>query len=199
MAIVASDISGISAELTGLGGGPTVATGTALGTAAGDAMIASRANDGSTAANLQTLTPYVPANEGQPGVYVPPAGRPAMTPTWGTVAPFGMSSGDAPGAGSDGSPAAAAHLAGLCAAGVADRMRGVGDGAAVGDRSGMRGERLPAGIVRGGGRRAVLERSRRHVSAPRTLAADRRHRRGQPGARSAATRARGRPGGGGAG
>src|SRR5208283_4802896 len=66
--------------------------GIALGTAAADAMIASRANDGSRAANLQTLTPYVPANEGQPGVYVPPTGRPAMTPTWGTVAPFGMSS-----------------------------------------------------------------------------------------------------------
>ncbi len=55
-------------------------------------MIASRANDGAAAANLQTLTPYVPANEGQPGVYVPPSGRPAMTPTWGTVAPFGISS-----------------------------------------------------------------------------------------------------------
>jgi len=92
MTDVALQISDISNELTGLGNGSAITSGTALGGAAGDAMIAARANDGSAAANLQTLTPYVPANEGQPGVYVPPAGRPAMTPTWGTVAPFGMSS-----------------------------------------------------------------------------------------------------------
>jgi len=92
MGIVATDIAGITTELTDLSGGSTITTGIALGTDAGDAMIASRANDGAAAANLQTLTPYVPANEGQPGVYVPPSARPAMTPTWGTVAPFGISS-----------------------------------------------------------------------------------------------------------
>lgn len=91
MVIVASDISNISAELTSLGGGSAVTLGTALGTTAGDAMIAAHANDGSTAANLQTLTPYVPPDEGQPGVYVPPTGRPAMDPTWGTVTPVGLS------------------------------------------------------------------------------------------------------------
>lgn len=91
MTDVGLQISGIVADLTDLGSGSSITAGIALGTAAGDAMIASRANDGSKAAMLQTLTPYVPANEGQPGVYVPPTGRPAMTPTWGTVAPFGMS------------------------------------------------------------------------------------------------------------
>jgi hypothetical protein len=92
MADVALQISDIQTDLTDLGTGSAATIGTALGTAAGDAMIASRANDGAAAAALQTLTPFVPANEGQPGVYVPPAGRPAMMPTWGTVTPFGISS-----------------------------------------------------------------------------------------------------------
>lgn len=90
MAIVASDISGLASELSGLGTSTAVTTGTSLGAAAGNAMVAARANDGATQAALQTLTPYVPANEGQAGVYVPPAGRPAMTPTWGSVQPFGI-------------------------------------------------------------------------------------------------------------
>jgi hypothetical protein len=92
MADVALQISDIASDLTDLGSSSAVLAGTALGSKAGTAMIASRANDGSKAANIQTLTPYVPANEGQPGVYVPPNGRPAMTPTWGTVAPFGLGS-----------------------------------------------------------------------------------------------------------
>jgi hypothetical protein len=91
MAVVALQISDIAADLSGLGNGTTITTGIALGAAAGAAMIASRANDGSKAANVQSLTPFFPANEGQPGVYVPPTGRPAMTPTWGTVAPVGIS------------------------------------------------------------------------------------------------------------
>ncbi len=91
MAIIASDISGLSNELANLGGGTDITLGTELGAAAGDAMIAAHANDGSTAANLETLTPYVPPNEGLAGVYVPPATRPAMTPTWGTVMPAGLS------------------------------------------------------------------------------------------------------------
>jgi hypothetical protein len=91
MADVALQIKNLTTDLTNLGGGSAITAGIALGTATGDAMIASRTNDGSKAANLQTLTPFVPPNEGQPGVYVPPTGRPAMTPTWGTVAPFGLS------------------------------------------------------------------------------------------------------------
>ena len=88
---VATQIAGLVTELANLGSNSSVAAGIILGAEAGNAMIAARTNDGSTAANLQTLTPFVPPNNGQPGVYVPPTGRPAMTPTWGTVAPFGMS------------------------------------------------------------------------------------------------------------
>ena len=88
---VATQISGLVTDLANLGSNSSVAAGTILGTEAGIAMIAARANDGATAANLQTLTPFFPPNNGQPGVYVPPTNRPAMTPTWGTVAPFGMS------------------------------------------------------------------------------------------------------------
>ena len=87
---VATQIAGLVTDLASLGSSSGVTTGIILGTQAGNAMIAARANDGSTAANLQTLMPFVPPNNGQPGVYVPPTGRPAMTPTWGTVAPFGM-------------------------------------------------------------------------------------------------------------
>ena len=88
---VATQISGLVTDLANLGSNSSVAAGTILSTEAGIAMIAARANDGATAANLQTLTPFFPPNNGQPGVYVPPTNRPAMTPTWGTVAPFGMS------------------------------------------------------------------------------------------------------------
>jgi hypothetical protein len=55
-------------------------------------MLAVAANDGGYGASLQTLTPYIPPNEGNPGVYVPPSNRPAMTPTWGSVKPIGISS-----------------------------------------------------------------------------------------------------------
>ena len=88
---VATQIAGLVTELANLGSNSSVAAGIILGAEAGNVMIAARTNDGSTSANLQTLTPFVPPNNGQPGVYVPPTGRPAMTPTWGTVAPFGMS------------------------------------------------------------------------------------------------------------
>ena len=118
MADVASQISDIAADLSGLGKGTSITTGIALGAAAGDAMIASRANDGSKAANVQTLTPFVPANEGQPGVYVPPNGRPAMTPTWGTVAPVGMSKTKLGALEAAGARAAAPHFGGLCTPGA---------------------------------------------------------------------------------
>jgi hypothetical protein len=91
MSQVAAQISIIRAELAALGTGPSVTAGISLGTAAGNAMLAVAANDGGYAASLQTLTLYVPPNEGNPGVYVPPSNRPAMTPTWGTVQPIGIS------------------------------------------------------------------------------------------------------------
>jgi hypothetical protein len=92
MSQVAAQIRIIQAELAALGTGRSVTAGIALGTAAGNAMLAIAANDGGHAASLQTLTPYVPPNEGNPGVYVPPSSRPAMTPTWGSVRPIGISS-----------------------------------------------------------------------------------------------------------
>jgi hypothetical protein len=91
MSQVAAQISIIRAELAALGTGPSVTAGISLGTAAGNAMLAVAANDGGYAASLQTLTLYVPPNEGNPGVYVLPSNRPAMTPTWGTVQPIGIS------------------------------------------------------------------------------------------------------------
>jgi hypothetical protein len=86
---VAAQISMINAELAALG--PSSAS-LALGSAAGNAMLAVAANDGGYAASLQTLTRFTPPNEGNPGVYVPPSNRPAMTPTWGAVQPIGISS-----------------------------------------------------------------------------------------------------------
>lgn len=89
---VATQISNINFELAALGTSPSVTAGISLGTAAGNALLAVGANDGGYAASLQTLSPYVPPNEGNAGVYVPPSNRPAMTPTWGTVQPIGISS-----------------------------------------------------------------------------------------------------------
>src|SRR5271155_4883758 len=89
---VAAQINMINAELAALGTSSSVTAGISLGTAAGNAMLAVAANDGGYAASLQTLTPYVPPNKGAAGVYVPPGNRPAMTPTWGTVLPIGISS-----------------------------------------------------------------------------------------------------------
>ena len=89
---VATQISNISFELTALGTSPSVTAGISLGTAAGNAMLTATANDSGYAASFQTMTPYVPPNEGNAGIYVPPSNRPAMTPTWGTVQPIGISS-----------------------------------------------------------------------------------------------------------
>jgi hypothetical protein len=87
---VKAQIGMINAELAALGTTASVTAGISLGTAVGNAMLAVSANDGGQAASLQTLTPFVPTN-GNAGVYVPPSGRPAMTPTWGTVRPIGIS------------------------------------------------------------------------------------------------------------
>ena len=92
MSDVAAQMVLISVELAALGTGSSVNAGISLGTQVGKAMLAVAANDGGYAASLQTLTPYVSPNEGNAGVYVPPSNRPAMTPTWGTVQPIGISS-----------------------------------------------------------------------------------------------------------
>ncbi len=63
-----------------------------LGQAAATSVATARANDGSAIAVVDGLTPYVPPGSGTvPGVYVPPATRPAMLPTWGDkLDPFGI-------------------------------------------------------------------------------------------------------------
>jgi hypothetical protein len=95
MAQVALDVSGIQTELNSLNAtlsAPIQSASATLGTAAGNAAITANNASGSQAAMLATLTPYVPPNAGQPGVYVPPASRPALQPTSGTVVPMGMTS-----------------------------------------------------------------------------------------------------------
>jgi hypothetical protein len=89
MTQVVADVSSIKNELNSISGSG-VASGKALGTAAGNAAIATNNASGSKTAMVATLTPFVPPNAGQPGVYVPPAGRPALQPTWGSVGPLGM-------------------------------------------------------------------------------------------------------------
>ncbi len=80
--------------LAALGSGAAVTTGLNLGVAAGNAIIAKRADDGAIAAIINGLTPQAPPGSGTvPGVYVPPSasgGRPEMYPTWGTVTPFAI-------------------------------------------------------------------------------------------------------------
>jgi len=93
MAAVQADVTSIVNELTALPSVPAVSAGIALGTAAGNAMLNASAKDGAggpEGAILDTITnPYTPESHA-PGVYQPPAVRPAMMPTWGTVAPIGM-------------------------------------------------------------------------------------------------------------
>jgi hypothetical protein len=86
--------SAYAAGLAALGSGTAVTNGLALGTAAGDAMLQARANDGSATAIVKGLLPFTPLGSGTtPGVYVPttPDGH-AMFPIWGTVTPFTMTS-----------------------------------------------------------------------------------------------------------
>ena len=78
------------------GGNPgsiqAIDNGLALGQAAATSVTAARASDGATAAIVDGLTPQMAPGSGTvPGVYVPPASRPAMLPKWGDlVTPFGM-------------------------------------------------------------------------------------------------------------
>jgi hypothetical protein len=95
MTAVTADVASLATELTSFGRGSAIANGIALGTATGTAMLNATADDGTggpKGAILDTITnPYTPASNA-PGVYQPPATRPAMTPTWGSVTPMGMTS-----------------------------------------------------------------------------------------------------------
>jgi hypothetical protein len=93
MTAVTADVASLATELTGFGGSSAIANGITLGTATGTAMLKATANDGTDGpkgAILDTIAnPYTPASNA-PGVYQPPATRPAITPTWGSVTPIGM-------------------------------------------------------------------------------------------------------------
>jgi hypothetical protein len=80
-------------------------SGIALGQSAGNANLAKAgytigdnsagATDGSYSAIINGLNTYTPTGSGSvPGVYVPPASRPAMYPTWGSVTPVGLTSAE---------------------------------------------------------------------------------------------------------
>ena len=78
-----------SSALSTLGSEAGLSAGIALGTAAANAVLASSAGAGAAAAMQTGLSTYTPPNAGTAGVYVPPANRPAMYPTWGSVTPVG--------------------------------------------------------------------------------------------------------------
>jgi hypothetical protein len=98
---VLNEISNVySSALSALGSDSSITAGLSLGVSAGNASLTANgytvtggavnphayATDGSAAALLVGLQNNVPAGSGTvPGVYVPPASRPEMTPTWGTV------------------------------------------------------------------------------------------------------------------
>jgi hypothetical protein len=80
-----------TAGLASLQPGTGTTLGLSIGAAAGNTMVELRANDGATAAIQNGLNTFIPPRSGSvPGVYIPPADRPAMFPTWGSVTPFTM-------------------------------------------------------------------------------------------------------------
>jgi hypothetical protein len=90
MAAVVAGVASIQNQLNAIPQDASVTSGKALGNATANAAIAKNNVSGAQAGMLATLTPFVPPNEGQPGVYVPPGGRPALQPTWGGVTPNGL-------------------------------------------------------------------------------------------------------------
>jgi hypothetical protein len=91
--VVLTDITtAYNTALSALGNSAPVTAGLNVGAAAATAMINLRSTDGSAAAIANGLLTYTPPGEGNAGVYVPPATRPAMFPTWGTVTPFTLTS-----------------------------------------------------------------------------------------------------------
>ena len=73
--------------LSQLNPGLNTLEGLGLGAAAGATMVGVRKHDGAIAAIENGLNTFIPPGSGTvPGVYVPPANRPAMFPTWGYTA-----------------------------------------------------------------------------------------------------------------
>ncbi len=91
-AAIQADIASIASQLSALTASTQVTNGTTAGVAAASAMIAARASDNGNAAMLSTLTYTAPVGPQAPGVYIPPAGRPALEPAAQSVTPFVASS-----------------------------------------------------------------------------------------------------------
>ena len=66
--------------------------GIAAATAVNNSATFSPVNSGAVASIINGLTPQTPVGSGTPGVYVPPAARPEMFPTWGGTTPTGVTS-----------------------------------------------------------------------------------------------------------
>lgn len=93
MTAVAAIIGTLNDQITALGNSTAVISGIALGTTTAASVANAQSTDGSYNAIIAGLTPYETSGAGTtPGIYVSPAGRPAMMPTWGSVTPLGLSS-----------------------------------------------------------------------------------------------------------
>ncbi|HTO04820.1 MAG TPA: vanadium-dependent haloperoxidase [Opitutus sp.] len=75
-------------SLASIPAGPSRDNGMAVGVAAADAILAVRADDGSSA-----VVPYTPGSKPGDWQPTPPASAPALYPSWGSVTPFAIESG----------------------------------------------------------------------------------------------------------
>jgi hypothetical protein len=103
-AFMAAELSNLSLTSAGscTGSSSSLCLGYNLGVAAANTVTAAHSGDGAVAAIQHGLLPNVPTSGPNlqpgtsgvtPGVYVPPAARPEMFPTWGGVTPTGITSG----------------------------------------------------------------------------------------------------------
>src|SRR5439155_1719910 len=76
----------LTSSLASIADGTSKTDGIALGQSVADAMLALRANDGST-----SYVPYVPGTDVGDWQQTAPAFAPALLPNWATLTPFAMS------------------------------------------------------------------------------------------------------------
>jgi len=94
---LSSELSSLcSTDSTGCSSTSTYSNGLSIGTAAATAVDSSTTfsptGSGAIASIINGLTPQTPTGSGAAGVYVPPATRPEMFPTWNTTTPTGITS-----------------------------------------------------------------------------------------------------------
>lgn len=103
MGAVGADIAGLQTELNAAlatvnanAGSLAASNSSSLGNAVATSIIAANVASGAPTAMTATLAannaPYVPPDQGQPGVYVPPGTRPALGTADGSILPVAMSS-----------------------------------------------------------------------------------------------------------